>query len=117
MPAARVAASHRDRSSSPHGPSTAGCIGPPGRPRRLGPAARRRAPEKAWGLMRLKPSGGERGRERAAILGYLEDGPNLVTMAMNGWGAPEPAWWLNLQAQPPAPGRRATGHPPAPARA
>jgi hypothetical protein len=19
-------------------------------------------------------------------------------MAMNGWGAPEPAWWLNLQA-------------------
>ena len=25
---------------------------------------------------------------------------NLVTMAMNGWGAPEPAWWLNLQAQP-----------------
>jgi hypothetical protein len=23
-------------------------------------------------------------------------------MAMNGWGAPEPAWWLNLQAQPEA---------------
>ena len=21
---------------------------------------------------------------------------------MNGWGAPEPAWWLNLQAQPQA---------------
>jgi hypothetical protein len=21
-------------------------------------------------------------------------------MAMNGWGAPEPAWWLNLQADP-----------------
>ena len=21
-------------------------------------------------------------------------------MAMNGWGEPEPAWWLNLQAQP-----------------
>jgi deazaflavin-dependent oxidoreductase (nitroreductase family) len=32
------------------------------------------------------------------ILGYYEDGPNLVSMAMNGWGAPEPAWWLNLQA-------------------
>jgi hypothetical protein len=23
-------------------------------------------------------------------------------MAMNGWGAPEPAWWLNLQAHPEA---------------
>jgi hypothetical protein len=23
-------------------------------------------------------------------------------MAMNGWGADEPAWWLNLQADPSA---------------
>jgi deazaflavin-dependent oxidoreductase (nitroreductase family) len=23
-------------------------------------------------------------------------------MAMNGWGEPEPAWWLNLQAKPDA---------------
>jgi hypothetical protein len=23
-------------------------------------------------------------------------------MAMNGWADPEPAWWLNLQAQPDA---------------
>jgi F420H(2)-dependent quinone reductase len=36
------------------------------------------------------------------ILGYLEDGPNLVTMAMNGWADGEPAWWLNLQADPDA---------------
>lgn len=36
------------------------------------------------------------------ILGYLQDGPNLVTMAMNGWADGEPAWWLNLQAQPDA---------------
>jgi hypothetical protein len=34
------------------------------------------------------------------IVGYYEDGANLVTMAMNGWGAAEPAWWLNLQADP-----------------
>ncbi len=34
------------------------------------------------------------------ILGYYEDGANLVTLAMNGWGSPEPAWWLNLQAKP-----------------
>lgn len=36
------------------------------------------------------------------ILGYYEDGANLVTMAMNGWSDGEPAWWLNLQAQPEA---------------
>jgi len=36
------------------------------------------------------------------ILGYYEDGPNLVSMAMNGWGAAEPAWWLNLRADPQA---------------
>lgn len=34
------------------------------------------------------------------MVGYFEDGPNLVTMAMNGWGEGEPAWWLNLQANP-----------------
>ena len=42
------------------------------------------------------------GAEREVILGYFEDGPNLVTMAMNGWASPEPAWWLNLQAEPDA---------------
>ena len=47
-------------------------------------------------------TGRKSGRQREAILGYYEDGPNLVTMAMNGWGAAEPAWWLNLQAQPEA---------------
>jgi deazaflavin-dependent oxidoreductase (nitroreductase family) len=52
--------------------------------------------------MRLTTVGRKTGRERVAILGYVEDGPNLVTMAMNGWAAPEPAWWLNLQAQPEA---------------
>jgi hypothetical protein len=36
------------------------------------------------------------------IVGYFEEGPNLITMAMNGWGAAEPAWWLNLQAHPEA---------------
>ena len=62
--------------------------------------ALRTATEKSWGMMRLKTIGRKSGRERAAILGYYEDGPNLVTMAMNGWGEPEPAWWLNLQAHP-----------------
>jgi deazaflavin-dependent oxidoreductase (nitroreductase family) len=34
------------------------------------------------------------------MVGYFEDDPNLVTMARNGWGEGEPAWWLNLQASP-----------------
>ncbi len=36
------------------------------------------------------------------IVGYYEDGPSLVVLAMNGWADPEPAWWLNLQADPSA---------------
>jgi deazaflavin-dependent oxidoreductase (nitroreductase family) len=50
--------------------------------------------------MLLTSVGRRSGKQRVAILGYYEDGPNLVTLAMNGWGAAEPAWWLNLQAQP-----------------
>ena len=49
-----------------------------------------------WGMMRLRTIGRRTGEERTAILGYFEDGPDLVTMAMNGWADPEPAWWLNL---------------------
>ena len=58
--------------------------------------------ETQWGMMRLHSTGRRSGAERVAILAYYEDGPNLVTLAMNGWGAPEPAWWLNLQATPDA---------------
>lgn len=53
-----------------------------------------------WGAMRVTTIGRRSGRERPVILGYLEDGPNLVTLAMNGWGEGDPAWWLNLQANP-----------------
>ena len=52
------------------------------------------------GMMRLTTTGRRSGRPRVAIVGYYEDGPNLVTLAMNGWGEKEPAWWLNLQTQP-----------------
>jgi deazaflavin-dependent oxidoreductase (nitroreductase family) len=55
-----------------------------------------------WGTMKLTTAGRRSGKPRVAILGYFEDGPNLVTMAMNGWADPEPKWWLNLQAQPEA---------------
>ena len=60
----------------------------------------KRATDDQWGMMRVHTVGRRTGAERAVILGYFEDGPNLVTMAMNGWADPEPAWWLNLQAQP-----------------
>ena len=53
-----------------------------------------------WGTLRLVTIGRRTGEERAVMVGYFEDGPNLVTMAMNGWGEAEPAWWLNLQAHP-----------------
>jgi deazaflavin-dependent oxidoreductase (nitroreductase family) len=53
-------------------------------------------------MLRLRTVGRRTGKERIAILGYIEDGPNLVTKAMNGWADPEPAWWLNLLAHPDA---------------
>ena len=52
--------------------------------------------------MHLTTTGRRTGQERRVILGYFEDGPNLVTLAMNGWADAEPAWWLNLQAHPDA---------------
>ena len=51
-----------------------------------------------WGALRLTTTGRRSGEARSVIVGYSEDGPNLVKMAMNGWGVPELAWWLNLQA-------------------
>jgi deazaflavin-dependent oxidoreductase (nitroreductase family) len=55
-----------------------------------------------WGMLRLTTVGRRSGRTRVAILGYIEDGPNIVVPAMNGWMEPEPAWWLNLQSNPDA---------------
>jgi deazaflavin-dependent oxidoreductase (nitroreductase family) len=53
-----------------------------------------------FGMLRLSTLGRHSGQPRVAIIGYYEDGANLVTLAMNGWADTEPAWWLNLQAQP-----------------
>ena len=55
-----------------------------------------------WGMLRLTTVGRRTGRTRVAILGFIEDGPNIVVPAMNGWMDPEPAWLLNLQAHPEA---------------
>ena len=51
-------------------------------------------------MLALHTIGRVSGVERTVILCYLDDGPNLVLLAMNGWDAAEPAWWRNLQARP-----------------
>ncbi|MCQ4214162.1 nitroreductase/quinone reductase family protein, partial [Streptomyces longispororuber] len=63
-----------------------------------------------WGVLRLTTTGRRTGARRGVIVAYLEDGPNLVTLAMNGWGPGEPAWWLNLQARPEADADLVDGH-------
>jgi F420H(2)-dependent quinone reductase len=55
---------------------------------------------RGWGALRLTTIGRKTGRERNVIIGYIEDGPNLVTLAMNGWDEGHPAWWHNLEAHP-----------------
>jgi len=53
-----------------------------------------------FGTLALTTIGRRSGQARSTIVGYYEDGENLVTLAMNGWAEAEPAWWLNLQAHP-----------------
>jgi deazaflavin-dependent oxidoreductase (nitroreductase family) len=62
---------------------------------------RRPRPDR-YGLAYLTTIGRRSGVDRSVMIGYFEEGDGIVTMAMNGWGAPEPAWWLNLQARPEA---------------
>jgi deazaflavin-dependent oxidoreductase (nitroreductase family) len=65
---------------------------------------------KRGGALHLTTIGRKSGKERTVIVAYLEDGPNLFALAMNGWDEGHPAWWLNLEAHPDAvvrlPGRR-----------
>lgn len=60
------------------------------------------ASKRGWGALRLTTTGRRSGKERTVIIGYLEDGPNLAALAMNGWDEGHPAWWLNLEAHPDA---------------
>lgn len=61
-----------------------------------------RAPKQGatFGMLRLHTVGRLSGKARIAMIGYYPDGENLVTLAMNGWGEADPAWWRNLQANP-----------------
>ena len=58
------------------------------------------ASKRGWGALHLTTIGRKSGEERSVIVGYLEDGSNLVTLAMNGYDEGLPAWWLNLEAHP-----------------
>jgi deazaflavin-dependent oxidoreductase (nitroreductase family) len=55
-----------------------------------------------YGTLQLTTTGRRSEMPRQVVLAYLEDGDDLVTMAMNGWAPAEPAWWLNLQDHPDA---------------
>jgi F420H(2)-dependent quinone reductase len=72
--------------------------------------------KRGWGALRLTTVGRKSGQERNVIVGYVEDGPNLVVLAMNGWQGGHPSWWLNLEAHPDAVVRLA-GQPARPVRA
>lgn len=52
------------------------------------------------GMLRLHTLGRRTGRHRAVVLCYIQDGADLVTLAMNGWDPADPAWWHNLQSHP-----------------
>jgi deazaflavin-dependent oxidoreductase (nitroreductase family) len=72
--------------------------------------------KRGWGALSLTTVGRKSAKERSVIIGYLEEGPDLVVLAMNGWGEGHPAWWLNLEANPNAVVRSA-GEPERPVRA
>ena len=55
-----------------------------------------------WGMLRLLTTGARSGQERSVIVAYYLDGDAYVTMAMNGWQHPHPAWLYNLRANPEA---------------
>ena len=74
------------------------------------------ASKRGWGALRLTTVGRKSGRERNVIVGYLDDGPNVVALAMNGWDEGHPSWWLNLEAHPDCV-IRLPGQEPRPARA
>src|SRR5690349_21263635 len=48
------------------------------------------ASKRGWGALRLTTVGRRSGQERNVIVGYVEDGPDLVLLAMNGWDEGHP---------------------------
>lgn len=64
---------------------------------------------KRFGVMGLTTTGRRSGEPRLVMLGYFEDGPRLVSLAMNGWADTAPAWWVNLESHPEATAMLADG--------
>ena len=54
------------------------------------------------GTLFLHTIGRKSGEPRTNGLFYLDDGPDIIVVASNAGADREPAWWLNLQAQPDA---------------
>jgi deazaflavin-dependent oxidoreductase (nitroreductase family) len=67
--------------------------------------------KRGWGALRLTTIGRKSGQERSVLIGYLEDGPNLVALAINNWDEGRPSWWLNLETNPDAVVRLARQQP------
>ena len=66
--------------------------------------------KRGWGALHLTTIGRRSGEQRSVILGYLEDGSNLVTLAMNGWD--EGQLWAAVEPQLDGyTGRRSTDTP------
>jgi len=61
--------------------------------------------------LRLTTIGRKSGQARSVIVGYIEEGPNLIALAMNGWDEGHPSWWLNLEAHPEGVVRLTDEHP------
>ena len=74
------------------------------------------ASKRGWGALHLTTIGRRSGDRRGVILGYIDDGDTPVALAMNGWDEGQPAWWLNLEANPTAV-IRLKGEPERPVRA
>ena len=51
-------------------------------------------------LLHLTTTGRRSGKLRSVPLAYVPDGDDYVVAASNGGADWEPAWWLNLQADP-----------------
>jgi deazaflavin-dependent oxidoreductase (nitroreductase family) len=51
-------------------------------------------------MLLLTTVGRRSGRERVIPLLYIEDGERLVIVGSNAGDTRDPAWWLNLKAQP-----------------
>lgn len=74
------------------------------------------ATKRGWGAMQLTTVGRKSGDRRGVIVGYIEHESAPVVLAMNGWDEGQPAWWLNLEANPDAV-VRLKGEPQRPVRA